>query len=58
MQVNRLLSPQQVAELVGVSSKTVYRHYEKWGLRPHLAFLPLLRFRESDVNKFIERTYA
>jgi excisionase family DNA binding protein len=55
---NRLLSPQQIAERLGVSSKTVYRKYETWGLEPHRAFLPLLRFKENDVNNFIERTNA
>lgn len=56
MNVNRLLSPLQVAERLGVSSKTVYRHHEAWGLKPHASLLPLLRFKESDVNKFMERT--
>lgn len=53
---DRLLTPQQVAERLGVSSKTVYRHHETWGLKAHPDFLPLLRFSERNLNRFMERT--
>ena len=54
--MTRLLTPQQVAELCNVNIKTVYRNYAKWGLKPHPHFGHLLRFSETDVNNFIERT--
>lgn len=53
----RLLTPQQVAERLGVSSKTVYRHHEEWGLKAHYLGR-LLRFAEHDLNRFVERTTA
>lgn len=51
---NRLLSPEQVAELLGVSRKTVYRRHQEWGL-PVRPIGRLLRFAERDVTSYIER---
>jgi excisionase family DNA binding protein len=54
---NRLLSTEQVAERLGVSRKTVYRHWEEWGLRAR-PLGRLLRFAERDVDNFVERISA
>lgn len=51
---NRLLSPEQVAEKLGVSRKTVYRRWAEWGLRPR-PLGRLIRFAERDVENFMER---
>lgn len=53
---NVLLTPQQVAERLGVSRKTVFRRWEEWGLTRHQLGYNQPRFRERDVNNFIERT--
>lgn len=55
---NVLLSPEQVANKLGVSRKTVYRRWAEWGLRNVALSTRALRFRERDVDNFIEaRTY-
>jgi excisionase family DNA binding protein len=54
---NRLLSPEQVADILGVSRKTVYRRWREWGLRS-CPVGRLIRFPERDVQNFVERTSA
>ena len=54
---NRLLSPDEVAERLGVSRKTVYRRWREWGLRSR-SLGRLIRFAERDVENFMERTGA
>lgn len=51
---NRLLSPAEVADRLGVSRKTVYRRWSSWGLRDR-RLGPLLRFTERDIENLIER---
>lgn len=53
---NRLLSPEDVAQKLGVSRKTVYRRWRDWGLvsRP---IGRLLRFPERDVDNLIEKGF-
>jgi excisionase family DNA binding protein len=51
---NVLLSPEQVAERLGVSRKTVYRRWPSWGLRAR-KIGPLLKFTERDIDNLIER---
>lgn len=54
---NVLLTADQVAEQLGVCTKTVYRRWREWGLRCK----PLgrtLRFPQRDLDNFIEgKTY-
>lgn len=51
---NRLLTPEQVAERLGVSRKTVYRRWAEWGLK-NRPIGRMLRFAERDVDNFLER---
>lgn len=55
---NVLLSPEQVATKLGVSRKTVDRRWREWGLRRVQLSARAVRFRERDVDNFIEaRSY-
>lgn len=54
---NRLLTPQEVADKLGVSRKTVYRNWADWGLRSR-SLGRLIRFAERDVDNLIERIAA
>lgn len=49
---NRLISPEQAAERIGVSRKTVYRRWREWGFR-NRPVGRLIRFPERDVDNFI-----
>lgn len=51
---NTLLSPAQVATKLGVSRKTVDRNWREWGLRRISLSARAVRFRERDVDHFIE----
>lgn len=54
---NRLLTSQQVAELLGVSRKTVYRHAgSSWQL-PVRKLGRAVRYSERDIQNFIERLH-
>lgn len=52
---NRLLSPEDLAEVLGVSRKTVYRNWQSWGLQGRRLGRQI-RFSERDVQQFIERS--
>lgn len=54
---NRMLSPEQVAALLGVSRNTVYRNWKEWGLQG-VTLGRLLRFPERGVDNFIDRHTA
>lgn len=55
---NVLLSPEQTAQKLGVSRKTVYRRWAEWGLRNVALSTRSLRFRERDIDNLIDtRTY-
>ena len=54
---NRLLSPEQVAALLGVSRNTIYRNWKDWGL-PGVTLGRMIRFSERGVENFIERNIA
>lgn len=52
---NRLLTPEEVAEILGFSRKTVYRNWLSWGLQGRRLGRQI-RFAERDVMAFIERS--
>ena len=51
----KLLKPEQVAEILGVTKTSVYR-YAKQGLLPYHQFGRSVRFSEEDLAKFLKRT--
>ena len=51
--MEKFLSVEQIAEWLGVSPKTVYR-WKDSGLLPHYLLGRCVRFRESDVEDFLE----
>jgi predicted DNA-binding transcriptional regulator AlpA len=51
---NVLLTPPQAAAKLGISRKTLERHWREWGLRRILLTARAVRFRERDIDNFIE----
>lgn len=51
---NVLLTPEQTAAKLGVSRKTVDRHWASWGLPRVVLSARAVRFRERDIDNFIE----
>lgn len=50
---NRLLTPQETADLLSISKDTLYRNWRRWGLKA----IPVgqqLRFRERVVLAWID----
>lgn len=55
---NVLLTPKQTAAKLGVHRDTLDRNWRSWGLRKITLSPRAVRFRERDVDNFIEaRTY-
>lgn len=48
-----MISPEQLATLLGVSTKTVYRNWREWGLKGYRIGNGI-RFRKPEVEKWIE----
>ena len=48
-----MLTPEQLAAMLAVSTKTVYRRWEEWGLKAY-RIGGSLRFRKTEVTKWIE----
>ena len=53
----QLYSPQQVAEILGVSRRSGYR-WIKEGRLPALKFVSQVRVKESDLEAFVNETPA
>lgn len=55
---NALLTPDKAAGKLGVSRRTLERRWQEWGLRKVILTARAVRFRERDIDNFIEtRTY-
>ena len=52
--MERLLTLQQVSELLGVRPSTIYKWTHR-GFIPHTKVGRLLRFRESTINKWLDK---
>jgi len=52
--VNRLLSTQEVADLLGVKLSTIYQ-WTHQGFIPHVKLGKFVRFKESEIAKWIEK---
>jgi excisionase family DNA binding protein len=50
----KLLTPQQIADYLGVKPSTIYQ-WTHQGFIPHVKLGRLVRFREADVAKWIEK---
>jgi len=55
--MNRLLTPAEIAELLGVKTSTVYQ-WTHQGFIPHVKLGRFVRFREVDVTKWIDKNAA
>jgi len=52
-----LYSPAQVAEILGVTRRSVYR-YVKEGRLPAIRFVSQIRVKESDLERFVSTPAA
>ncbi len=51
--MDKLLTPQQIAELIGVKRSTIYQ-WTHQGFIPHVKLGRLVRFSETAVMKWVE----
>jgi len=51
--MNKLLTPPELADCLGIQVSTVYQ-WTHQGFVQHVKLGKLVRFRESDVNKWLE----
>jgi excisionase family DNA binding protein len=54
---NKMVSPQELADRLGVSRDTVYDEWRAWGLTGY-RFGKHLRFREREVDAWIDKQAA
>jgi excisionase family DNA binding protein len=52
--MDRLLTPEQMAEKLGVKLCTIYQWTHE-GYIPHLKLGRLVRFREADINRWLDK---
>ncbi|MEW5924343.1 MAG: helix-turn-helix domain-containing protein [Candidatus Zixiibacteriota bacterium] len=52
--MEKLLTPQEIAEVLGVQPSTIYQ-WTHQGYIPHIKLGKLLRFRQSDVLEWLDR---
>ncbi len=53
--MNKLLTPQEMADMLGVQKSTIYQ-WTHQGFIPHVKLGNLVRFRVSAVNKWLEKS--
>ena len=51
--MNRLLTPDEIADLLGVQKSTIYQ-WTHQGFIPHVKLGRFVRFRESQVMRWLE----
>jgi len=52
--MNKLLTPDEVAELLSVRKSTIY-HWTHQGFIPHVKLGKFVRFRQRDVVEWVEK---
>ena len=52
--MNRLLTPAEIAQLLGVKQSTIYQ-WTHMGFIPHIKLGGLLRFKEADIDRWLEK---
>ena len=52
--MNKLLTPDEVAELLSVRKSTIYQ-WTHQGFIPHIKLGKFVRFKEGDVAKWVKR---
>jgi len=52
--MEKLLTPQEIAEVLGVQPSTIYQ-WTHQGYIPHVKLGKFVRFKEKDVEKWVER---
>jgi len=52
--MDKLLTTQEIAEVLGVKPSTIYQ-YTHQGYIPHVKIGKFVRFREKDVERWVER---
>ena len=51
--MNKLLTPQEIAEYLGVQPSTIYQWTHE-GFIPYVKIKNLVRYRQNDIDKWIE----
>ncbi|MHA1280343.1 MAG: helix-turn-helix domain-containing protein [Candidatus Helarchaeota archaeon] len=52
--MEKLLTPQEIADILGVQPSTIYQ-WTHQGYIPHVKIGKFVRFKEKDVEKWVER---
>ncbi|PKK82035.1 MAG: hypothetical protein CVT49_15735 [candidate division Zixibacteria bacterium HGW-Zixibacteria-1] len=52
--MEKLLTPQEIAEVLGVQPSTIYQ-WTHQGFIPHVKIGKFVRFKEKDVEKWVEK---
>jgi len=52
--MEKLLTPQEIAEVLGVQPSTIYQ-WTHQGYIPHVKIGKFVRFKEKDVEKWVEK---
>ena len=52
--MTKLLTPQQIAEILGVKPSTIYQWTHQWYI-PHVKLGRLVRFKEAEVTSWIDK---
>ena len=52
--MNKLLTVEEIAEILGVKPSTIYQ-WTHQGFIPHVKLGNLVRFKESTVNKWLDK---
>lgn len=51
---NVLVSPAEAAAQLGVSRKTIFRNWQKWGWTKHPLSPRAVRFRQRDIDNYLK----
>ena len=52
--MEKLLTPQEIAEVLGVQPSTIYQ-WTHQGYIPHIKIGKFVRFKEKDVERWVEK---
>lgn len=52
--MTKLLTPQQIAEILGVKPSTIYQ-WTHQGFIPHVKLGRLVRFKEAEIAKWVDK---
>jgi excisionase family DNA binding protein len=55
--MEKLPKPEEVTKILGVKTSTIYQ-WTHQGYIPHLKIRNLVRFKENDIERWIEKRHA